>query len=306
MKKVIITGAGGFIGSALSKKLLNDGVTVYGVDVNENCFNSLRHYDNFIPVVADFTKYDKLSELINDEDIDVFYHFAWHGVYGAIFKEYELQLSNTKHACDAIMQAIKIKCKKFVFAGTQNEYDITNCFFADKVEPRYTYIYSATKACAEIICKTIAFNTGEIEYCGGLIAMAYGENNKSMMIPNVVIKTLLSGQSPRLITGNNLYDMIYIDDIVDAFIAIGKKGKNLKSYYIGHRKLKTFKEIISQIGEIINPDIPLLFGEYPEPDDKDYSMIDLDALYNDTGFECKADFKQSILNTAKWIEEYKL
>lgn len=303
MNNVIVTGAGGFIGGALSKKLLDSGVTVYGIDVNEGCFARLKGYDNFIPVIADFTKYENLSEIVGAENFDAFYHFAWNGVYGASFKDYELQLSNTKYACDAMMQAIKMKCKKFIFAGSQNEYDITNCFFAEKIEPRYTYIYSATKACAEIVCKALAYNTGEIEYCGGLVAMAYGENNKSMMIPNVVIKTLLSGESPKLITGNNLYDMIYIDDIVDAFIAIGERGKNLKSYYIGHRNLVTFKEIVSQIGQIINPGIPLLFGAYPESDDKDYRMINLDALYNDTGFECKADFKQSILNTAKWVKE---
>ena len=306
MKKVIITGAGGFIGGALAKKLLNNGVRVYGVDINEHSLESLKGFDNFVPVVADFKKYDRLAELINDENFDVFYHFAWQGIYGSVLKEYELQLSNTNYACLAIEQAIKVKCKKFVFAGSQNEYDVPNCFFAEKFEPRYTYIYSAAKTCAEIICKTIAYNTKQIEYCGGLIAMAYGENNKSMMIPNVVIKTLLNCQSPKLITGNNLYDMIYIDDIVDAFIAIGEKGKNLKSYYVGHRHLVTFKEIITQIGQIINPEIPLLFGEYPEADDKDFSKIDLDALYNDTDFECKADFKQSILNTAKWIKESNL
>lgn len=35
----------------------------------------------------------------------------------------------------------------------------------------------------------------------------------------------------------------------------------------------------------------------------DYSMIDLEALYRDTGFECKSDFEESILKMVKWIKE---
>ena len=300
MKKVIVTGAGGFIGGALTKKLLDKNIIVYGVDISENMLEKFGGYTNFIPVIADFSKYEKLHEMIHD-DIDVFYHLAWQGVFGEAFKNYELQLNNAKYACDAIVQAIKIKAKKFVFAGTMNEYEMNKYIVADYFEPRYTYIYSTAKQAAEAIGKTLAFNN-KIEFCCGRIAMAYGENNYSMMIPNVVMKNLLSNTPCKLIEGNDPYDMIYIDDIADAFYAIGEKGHNMKSYYVGHRNIRTFKEIIKNIAEILNPDCPLLFGEYPDvPSGVDYKNIDLNALYNDTGFECKSDFKESILKTAEWL-----
>lgn len=38
------------------------------------------------------------------------------------------------------------------------------------------------------------------------------------------------------------------------------------------------------------------------PSGVDYRNIDIEALYNDTGFECKADFKDSILKTAAWLK----
>lgn len=301
MKKVIITGAGGFIGGALTKHLLEKGVTVYGVDISAEKFSAYSDHETFIPVVADFSKYDRLADMIED-DIDVFYHFAWQGVFGAAFKDYALQLNNAKYACEAIEQAIKIGCKKFVFAGTMNEYEMDSYIKADYFEPRYTYIYSAVKQVSEAIGKTLAFNNG-IEFCTGRIAMAYGKNNYSMMIPNVVMKNLISNTPCKLIEGNDLYDMIYIDDIVRAFEAIGERGKNMKSYYIGHRKITTFREIIERIAEVLNPNCPLLFGEYPDvPSGVDYDNIDLDALYYDTGFECKANFEESIRKTAEWIK----
>ena len=301
MKTVIVTGAGGFIGGALTEYLLEKGVTVYGVDISEAALTRHSGKNNFHPIIADFTKYDHIHEMIR-ADVDVFYHFAWQGVFGEPFKDYRLQFSNAASAGDAIVEAVKLGCKKFVFAGTMNEYEMDEYIKADYFEPRYTYIYSAAKQAAEAVCKTIAFNQ-KIEFNCGRIAMAYGENNRSMMVPNVVMKNLLTNTPCKLIEGKNLYDMIYIDDIARAFYAIGERGVNMKSYYVGHRHISTFREIIEQIAEILNPDCPLLFGAYPDsPSGVDYRNIDTDELYRDTGFECTADFRESIRKTADWLE----
>lgn len=302
MKTAIVTGAGGFIGGALTELLLNKGVTVYGVDISERALARHSGKANFHPVVADFTKYDHLHEMICD-DVDVFYHFAWQGVFGEPFKDYRLQLSNAASAGDAITEAVQIGCKKFVFAGTYNEIEVTDHFDMSGQSPRYTCIYSAAKAAAEIICKTIAANSG-IEYSAGLTAMSYGQNNRSMMLANVVLKQLVRGESPRLIEGNIPYDFIYIDDIARAFYAIGERGVHLRSYYVGHRTLRTFRAYVADIGQIVAPGVPLLFGAYPDDNSsRNYSKIDLDALYRDTGFECTADFRESILKTAAWVKE---
>lgn len=304
MKKAIVTGAGGFIGGALTEFLLEKGVSVYGVDISDKALERHMRKPNFIPINSDFKKYGCLHKMICDKDIDVFYHLAWQGVFGETFKDYRLQLNNASSAGDAITEAVKLNCKKFVLAGTMNEYEMDEYIKVDYFEPRYTYIYSVAKQAAEAVCKTIAYNQ-KIEFNCGRIAMAYGENNRSMMIPNVVMKNLIMNTPCKLVKGTNLYDMIYIDDIVRAFYAIGERGVNMKSYYIGHRRIGTFREIIENIADILNPDCPLLFGAYPDSKSGvDYKNIDTEALYIDTGFECQADFKESILKTVEWIRRY--
>lgn len=302
MRKVIVTGAGGFIGGALARKLLDQGLIVYGIDVDLSMTAFLDQYENFIPVAASFSEYKMLDQIIEERNFDVCYHFAWQGVFGDSFKDYSLQLDNAKYACEALMAAQKLNCGKFVMAGTYNEFEIKNFLNSDNFEPRYTCIYSTSKLAAELICKTLAYNNG-INYSAGLICMAYGERNRSRMLANVVINQLINNVSPKLIEGNNLYDMIYIDDIADAFIAIGEKGKNLKSYYVGHRKLKKFRELITEMRDILNPNVELNFGQFKDTANMNYSLIDLDALYNDTGFECKADFRESILKTAQALRD---
>ena len=60
MKNAIVTGAGGFIGGALTKNLLEKGVMVYGVDISEDKMSDYADHKNFIPVTADFSKYEEI------------------------------------------------------------------------------------------------------------------------------------------------------------------------------------------------------------------------------------------------------
>ncbi len=302
MKKVVITGAGGFLGRALVKYLLNKGVEVYGIDINSN---------NLIDIQDSHFHFIKAkSENFNDSldwrifsDIDVFYHFAWMGGFGEAFKDYSLQLSNVKQCCDALLFAKKINVKKFVFAGTINEFEIKQFLVDESFNPRYTNLYSAAKLHANISCKTMAL-MNDIEYNSGCVAMVYGPGNKHSNLPNVVIRNLIHGDEPVLIEGNNLYDLIFIEDVARAFYYIGAYGKNEKDYYVGHlsSELKTFKQWMSEIRDIINPKIKLNFGAYQEKLNLNYGLIAVNSLHDDTGFECKADFKESILETVGWLK----
>ncbi|HEX3018068.1 MAG TPA: NAD(P)-dependent oxidoreductase [Caproicibacter sp.] len=301
MNTAVVTGATGFIGMALVRELTHNGTKVYAIGHNLEKLKRLSFISgNITTILADLSE-DLTLDI--PSDIDVFYHCAFEGGFsGEALKDYSLQLKNAKIACNAVMCAVQRNARKFVFTSTVNIVELQGFFGNPNFHPRYTCIYSAGKQAAEQIGKTLAWNY-HMPFCTALIAMPYGEGNHARTLPNVVIQQLTSGVRPKLIEGNNLYDLIYISDVAAGLSAIGQRGLNFKDYYLGHRKLKTFRDWMTGIRDILSPEAEMGFGEYPDAPAIDYDLIDLDAMYRNTGFECKVDFRESILKTARWLKE---
>ena len=300
MKSVIITGAGGFIGSALTEKLLSKGIHVTAVDIDKNKLMQRFKHPNISFVEASFENYPTLHKQI-PYPADVFYHFAWQGVSGGDYKNIEVQEKNVISSRIALEESIKIGCGKFIYLGSSHEYLLSK----NSIDNQYveSSVYGTAKKMGEIWCRTLAKD--KIIFISALFTNVFGVGDHSQRSTNTFIFQLLDGKDLNLIEGTNLHDWTYIDDAVDGLIAVAERGKNGRQYYIGSRKLRKFSEIIRDVRDIVNPNSKLLFGTYPENSFVDYSKIDLELLYKDTGFECCTNFKKSIIKTMEWIKSRK-
>lgn len=302
MEKVIITGANGFIGKRLIKLLLSKNFEVWAIVRRKDYLDK---YDKLHIIEANFDDYRDLDSLLDVKGFEYFYHLAWDGVDSSKFHDYDKQLKNIKATCDAFESARALKCKKFIFCGTFVEYEVRKYIEEQSTVLRISTIYGMSKLTSEMFLKTLANKYSDIELNIILPAQVYGEGDKGKTLSRVLIESINVGESPNLCTGDFLYDWIYVGDLVEAMLVIGEKGKNLKSYYAGHRKIMLFRDIVINIRNILNPNVKLKFGAYKDNALIDYSKIDLDALYNDTGFEIKSNFIDTIKNTSIWINDNK-
>lgn len=298
MKKIVISGATGFIGSHLCYKFLEMGYQVIGIGRKENERIKIINNSNF-----KFMSMDNIDiEIIKNADI--FYHIAWNMSLANTKdneKAIELELSNLKMTCEVMDFAIKANVKKIVFCGSVAQ---EKCYYDVKNNKSITNIkgglYGIFKHAASEICRKLAYDAN-IEYNHALLTHTYGPTDLKTIC--FFIKTIARNEDLNLIQEDDMVDWNYIDDTVDGLIVIGEKGKNMKTYYLGHRKINTFGENIKNIKLFLQSKSNLNFGKFSETKGIDYSKIDLDALYNDTGFECKCDFKESVLKTVEWLKE---
>lgn len=297
MKKVIITGAGGFIGSALAKSLAAGGNKVYALLYSEKEIIRYNSEKNITLLIGDLNNYKELLNEVNEE-IDCFVHLAWAGISSADYKDILVQKSNFEMSICAVAFAKELKAKRFIFCGTNQEYLVSKNTVDGSLSA--ASVYGTCKLCARKICETLCKDT--MIFNATAFTNVFGVGDYSKRTANIFISKLLKNEPLDLIEGNNLYDWTYITDAVEGLTAVIQKGINGKQYYIGSRDLITFKEIIIKVRDIISPKTELNFGKFNDQSFADYSRFDLDALYNDTGFECKSDFRESILKTAEWVE----
>lgn len=263
MQKAIVTGANGFIGSHVCKELCNENVKVYAVikDENENIDN-IKDLSGISIIYCDLSNITELTEKIKDEDIDVFYHFAWVGSAGDLRCDEKTQLKNALWTSTALRTADKLGCKKFVNAGSIMEKETYTAVYAQESRPSLPYIYGAGKLIAHAICKPIA-NSLNIDLCWAVITNAYGAGEYSPRFVNTTIRKIIAGEPLQFTAATQNYDFIYIDDVAKAFVAIGKYGKPNKEYTIGSGNARPLKEFIIEMQQALAPNVKLVFGDVP-------------------------------------------
>ncbi|MDR1033435.1 MAG: NAD(P)-dependent oxidoreductase [Bifidobacteriaceae bacterium] len=300
MKKALITGATGFIGGALAKRLLLSGDRVFGVGRNVAKLNELKQFGDFHPVQAEFSDYINLDKKINECDFDAVYNFAWQGTSSAHgdYENYEVQLTNVKVAADLATVLPKL-CSENACALNIGSYSKENVLVNSKTKFNPN-IYGITKGVASELFMAILYKN-HISCNALALPNVYGPNDKTNTAIVFFIKKLLANEPLNLIPSDTVDDWLYIDDAVDGIIAASTSKKAFTEYYVGHREITTFEQKLTAMKEALNSKSELNFGKFQRTIQVNYQAFDLDALYNDTGFEAKTDFKESIVKTAEWI-----
>lgn len=303
MKKVIVTGANGFIGTALCRELSNQGISVIAVVRNEEeNISNIENLKGLRVVYSDLSEFKNLNEKISDRDIDVLYHLAWVGSAGPLRGSADVQFNNIMYTCDTVKACSKMNCKRFVFASSIMEYEI-EAVMATDATPGINTLYSSAKVSADYMARTIAGSLG-VDYIRAVISNIYGPGELSPRLVNTSIRKLLNGEHCAFSAGEQTYDFIYIDDAAKTFVAIGEKGVANRTYYIGSQKPRPLKEFLCELRDQVDPNIEIGLGEIPfNGVSLTYTEFDIHAVKNDTGFVPSVSFTEGIKNTIEWIKE---
>ncbi len=299
MKKAIITGATGAIGTALINELIKTNTQVLVLCRKESKRNT-NIPDN--PLVK--KAYCSLEELNgfsidSDEKYDVFFHLAWQGTTGKARNDMYLQNLNVKYSLDAVNLAKKLGCRKFIGVGSQAEYG----FCTEKLTPHTPAFpesgYGIGKLCAGLMTKKLAHSLG-IEHNWVRVVSVFGENDSENSLVMSLIKTLHEGKVPKLTKGEQIWNYLYSADAAEALRMIAEKGIDGKTYVLASSEEAVLSEYIYRIRDIINKNIDLDFGAIPYYENQAmYLSADISELTSDTGWYPKTSFDEGIAKTYK-------
>lgn len=299
--RAIVTGATGFVGQWLVKELCDGGYDV--TVIVRNAGKVPAEWSGRIEIVeCSLEEYKNIQEKdFQYDSYDLFFHLAWAGTAGQERADYDMQLRNVYAACEALYLAKRLKCRRFINAGSLMEYDVMEYLPQDGAEPAAGYIYGISKLTADFMLKTLAVKE-EIEYINVIISNIYGVGEESARFLNQLLRKLLGNQRIALTSGEQLYDFIYVTDAVRGIVCAAQNGENNSVYYIGNKDPQPLKRYILQTKELLNSDAELAFGEVSFKGVMlTYREFDTTKLY-DMGFRIEVPFEQGVLMTAEWIK----
>ena len=299
--KAIVTGANGFVGSALVKRLIKAGYEVLAIDLS---FEKPRFEVNKQVKLLELSieHINKLPELI-DTKYDIFFHFAWIGSAGPLRTDEKIQTQNALWTVDCLKIANQIGCKKFVCAGTIMEFEVHDVMYSQGTKPALPYIYGVGKVLAHELCKPIANQLG-IDLVWSYITNAYGVGENSPRFINTTLRKIIAHEPLEFTSGVQNYDFVYIDDVAEAFYLLGEKGKANKGYLIGSGDAKPLKEFIKEMCEENSKDNPPLFGNVPYTGvNTPIETFSIKDLQEDCGYSAKVSFREGTKRTLEWLRE---
>lgn len=305
MKKAIVTGPTGAIGTALIRQLVDNNVEVYAIcrrfsnRVDKIVNSSLVHI-----IRCDLKELDQLPELMDERGFDVFYHLGWDGTFGDSRNNVEGQLNNVAYTIAAVEAAHRLECKKFVGAGSQAEYGNVDGILTAQTPTFPTNCYGMAKLFAGQVSR-VRCNQLDIEHVWTRVLSVYGPNDgKNTMVMSTIAK-LLTNEAPQLTKGEQTWDYLYEKDAGKAFFLIGEKGISGKTYCLGSGTSRPLYEYMNLIWHETGVETPLLLGAIPyQPNQVMHLSADISELSKDTGFVPCYSFEAGIKETIDSVRQF--
>ena len=329
MKKILVTGGMGYIGSHTVIQLVESG---YEPIIVDNLVNSKPEVLNRIEKICgkkpqfyeiDVRDEEKLDKVFDDNEIFAVIHFAGLKSVGESVQKPELYFDNNIGSTEVLLRVMeKHGCKNIVFSSSATVYgnpERVPIFETDKVGPT-TNPYGETKLRIEFLLKDLAkkdkdWNIVLLRYFNPIGAHKSGligedpqgiPNNLMPYITQVAVGKLAQlrvfGSDYDTPDGTGVRDYIHVDDLAHGHILSLKKIEEkpgLLIYNLGTGKGTSVLELVHAFEEANNIKIPFQIVER-RPGDIAECYANADKAYNEMGFKCTRSIVDACRDSWNW------
>jgi nucleoside-diphosphate-sugar epimerase len=260
----LVTGHTGFLGNAILGGLKEKGDVVVGIERDENKRRDLK-FSPDIHVKGDIRDHDFVRRVIVDYEVEEVYHCAAQAIVRTSANDplttYDINIMGTVSVLEACRNSGDT-VKSIVVSTSDKAFGHAPIPYTEKTPLNPMYTYETSKACQQLITQSYFHNYGlPTKVVASSNVYGPGDPNLSRIIPNAIM-SLAKGDAALLFDGvaNYLREFIYIDDVVNAFIAASRNGKNGEVYCCGGTEHLKMIDLLTLICK--------LMGKSPEKDIK--------------------------------------
>jgi len=300
MKRVLVTGASGFIGHHCLEPLLSAGYKVHAADIS-------------IPLEAgmpcewhrvDLFSESQVTHLLANVRPTHLLHFAWYAEPG----KYWTSLENfhwVRASLNLFEQFYNHGGKRLVAAGTCAEYDWNYGYCSESITPLSpSTTYGICKHSLRIMLDAFSLEAG-LSSAWGRIFFLYGPHEHPGRLVASVIHALLAGRPALCSHGNQIRDFLHVADVASAFVALLESDVR-GAINIASGKPVAIKDLVFQIARQIGREDLLHLGAIPvKENDPPVLIADIRRLSVEVGWRPTYGIDEGIINTIENIGKHR-
>ncbi len=317
MKRVLLTGAAGFIGYRTAKELLRRGYEVVGVDnlndyyspkLKEYRLNLLKKEKNFKFYKVDIENIEALRVIFQENSFSGVINLAARaGVRYSIENPFVYLTTNANGTLNLLELCKEFSVKKFVLASTSSLYAGQPMPFKEElcvntpISP-----YAASKKAAEVMAYTYHY-LYSIDVSVVRYFTVYGPAGRPDMCIYRFIKWIDSGE-PIVVYGDGTQsrDFTFVDDIAEGTVKAFEKETGYEIINLGGNHPHKLKEVISLIEEYLGKKAEIVYKPFHKADLK-ATWADITKAKELLNWEPKVPLEEGLKRTVKWhVENRKL
>ena len=305
-KKILVTGGAGFIGSHLTKRLLDEGAKV-SVIVKYNsiidCPRLVKIWDKLNIIESDLRNTDSVGEM-KKMTFDLVFHLAAYNHVGDSFKHVlENVNSNLISTINLLNNGPKIK--KIIHMGTSEIYGVqTKLPFNVNEMPNPMSPYAVTKYASELfsLLKSKSNNLNLI--CVRPFNTFGPFQSEKAIIPEMIIKCL-QNKEIKTTGGKQTREFNYVDNIIDGVLLLNKKVKHaIKPINVGSNKPISIKDLVKKIYKYTNSSSKLRIGSLKYRPNEIWRMQANNKFISSKGWKPKINFDDGLKFTIAWYHKF--
>jgi nucleoside-diphosphate-sugar epimerase len=291
--RVAITGATGFIGSAILEELLRARAQIIVLLREESDCHRIVGKTGFEPLIYHSLRDQNIIEGVKAFQPNLFIHCAWRGVSGDKRNEDFQILDNIPLTLDSVTLANIAGCKQWIGLGSQAEYGNQNIVLDEGALLLPTTIYGRAKLSAGIAALALC-DTYEITGTWMRVFSTYGPGDAPSWFIPYVLKEFMENRAPKLTGCEQLWDYLHVSDAARAVVAVASKVSG-GIFNLGSGtalQLKNYIELIRiGVGSHLLPE----YGAIPYRSDQVMHLqADIRKLEREVGWRPIIQFREGI------------